>query len=279
VVDEGSGTFAFVAYGGNGNVMGLVNATDGTISARYEYGPFGEPLRASGHQAANPFRFSTKYCDTESGLYYYGYRYNDPSTGRWLSRDPIGEEGGIALYTCVDNDILARSDYLGLQDQEAANPELMEEIAIEFLEKNIDWVSSFAASVVEGIRPHCVARGGIVFSGPLFLAKLPTTRIVAAVGIELVPLHRVLAELVSTGFVSGKVVFTPVWECCCYTYDDKAILREAKFGFKDATFKGTVAIVVYPSPDKEVTLHSRESTVDLPLPTLTMPMETCPRSQ
>jgi RHS repeat-associated protein len=42
---------------------------------------------------ANPFLFSTKYYDWETGLYYYGYRYYDPSTGRWLSRDPINEAG------------------------------------------------------------------------------------------------------------------------------------------------------------------------------------------
>jgi RHS repeat-associated protein len=41
---------------------------------------------------ANPFRFSTKYLDAETGLYYYGYRYYMPETGRWLGRDPLGEE-------------------------------------------------------------------------------------------------------------------------------------------------------------------------------------------
>lgn len=39
----------FCAYDGNGNVSALVSATDGTVSARYEYGPFGEPLRARSH--------------------------------------------------------------------------------------------------------------------------------------------------------------------------------------------------------------------------------------
>jgi len=49
----------------------------------------------------NPFRFSTKYQDDESDLVYYGYRYYNASTGRWLSRDPIGEKGGINLYVLV----------------------------------------------------------------------------------------------------------------------------------------------------------------------------------
>jgi RHS repeat-associated protein len=82
----------FASYDGNGNVTMLVNATDGTETARYEYGPFGELLRATGPMAkANPFRFSTKYQDGETDLLYYGYRYYNASTGRWLSPDPIGD--------------------------------------------------------------------------------------------------------------------------------------------------------------------------------------------
>src|SRR5208283_4718650 len=57
-------TNAFAAYDGNGNVMALVNAANGTISAEYDYGPFGEVIRATGPMAkANPFRFSTQYQD------------------------------------------------------------------------------------------------------------------------------------------------------------------------------------------------------------------------
>ena len=48
-------------------------------------------------------RFSTKYYDAETDLYYYGYRYYSPSLGRWISRDPIEEEGGVNLYNCNYN--------------------------------------------------------------------------------------------------------------------------------------------------------------------------------
>jgi RHS repeat-associated protein len=69
-----------------------VKASDGSFSARYEYGPFAEPIRSSGPLAdAQPLRFSTKYTDNESGFLYYGYRYYNPGSGRWLSRDPISE--------------------------------------------------------------------------------------------------------------------------------------------------------------------------------------------
>jgi RHS repeat-associated protein len=62
----------------------------------------------------NPFRFSTKYQDDETGFLYYGYRYYDPDPGRWLNRDPIEEEGGVNVYTFVSNEPDTRSDYLGL---------------------------------------------------------------------------------------------------------------------------------------------------------------------
>jgi hypothetical protein len=44
---------------------------------------------------------------------YYGYRYYDPVTGRWPSRDPIEEEGGINLYGFVGNDAVGKVDFLG----------------------------------------------------------------------------------------------------------------------------------------------------------------------
>ena len=45
----------------------------------------------------------------------YTYRYYDPLTGRWPSRDPIEEEGGINLYGFVGNDVLNSVDALGLR--------------------------------------------------------------------------------------------------------------------------------------------------------------------
>jgi len=43
----------------------------------------------------------------------YGYRYYDPVTGRWPSRDPIGERGGVNLYGFVYNSPMGWIDYLG----------------------------------------------------------------------------------------------------------------------------------------------------------------------
>ena len=114
----GSGPAAgthFAAYDGNGNVVALSAASDGSVTARYEYGPFGEPIRLSGPAAANsPFRFSTKRTCHTTDLVLYEYRAYSPSTGRWPSRDPIGEEGGPNVYGCVNNAGIDQVDPLGL---------------------------------------------------------------------------------------------------------------------------------------------------------------------
>ncbi len=114
MVNAGSGGVHFPAYDLNGNVMGLVNATNGIISAKYEYGPFGEVFCSVGDMAkVNPFQFSTKYTDNETDFVYYGYRYYSPPLGRWLSRDPIEEQGGLNLYGFVNNDPVNKWDKLG----------------------------------------------------------------------------------------------------------------------------------------------------------------------
>jgi RHS repeat-associated protein len=109
-------TNCFVAFDGNGNVAALADAASTNILAHYEYGPFGELLRATGPMAkANPFRFSTKYQDDETDLMMYPARPYNPSTGHWLSRDPAEEEqGGPNLYGFVGNDPVGSVDYLGL---------------------------------------------------------------------------------------------------------------------------------------------------------------------
>ena len=112
----GQATNCFAIYDGNGNVAALTDADGTNLVAHYEYGPFGEPLRATGPMAkANPFRFSTKYQDDETDLLYYGHRYYGSSTGGWLSRDPMGETAAERnLYAFVHNDAISSYDVLGL---------------------------------------------------------------------------------------------------------------------------------------------------------------------
>jgi RHS repeat-associated protein len=104
----------FCAMDGNGNMVATVKASDGTTSAVYEYDPFGKGLRATGTMAKeNPFRFSTKRADDGLDLTVYEYRPYNPSSGRWLTRDPIQEHGGNNLYTFAFNAAVNHFDRLG----------------------------------------------------------------------------------------------------------------------------------------------------------------------
>jgi RHS repeat-associated protein len=103
-------------YDNNGNVTELYDGDSGEIVGQYEYDPYGNTIKAEGQAAReNNIRFSTKEYDSSTGLYYYGYRYYDPTTGRWPSRDPIEERGGLNLYGFVNNDGVDQWDYLGLE--------------------------------------------------------------------------------------------------------------------------------------------------------------------
>jgi len=119
------GDVCFPYYDANGNVTELVD-TNGTTVAHYEYDPYGNIIAQSGPAATNnPFRFSTKYRDEETGWYYYGYRYYSPELGRWTRRDPLGEDGGCNLFRMLANNALSFFDPLGLDDQ--SRPDWLDE--------------------------------------------------------------------------------------------------------------------------------------------------------
>jgi RHS repeat-associated protein len=108
----------FKCYDGNGNVAALVNAPNGTESARYDYGPFAEPLRMTGTMAKlNPIRFSTQYADDVSGDVKYLHRDYTVEIGRWLSRDPIANVRknvrDLNLYLACRNNPVGVYDLLG----------------------------------------------------------------------------------------------------------------------------------------------------------------------
>jgi RHS repeat-associated protein len=113
---------SYYHYDGNGNVTALTSGA-GTVQAAYTYGPFGETLRAAGPLAqANPWRFSTKYQDDETGLLYYGYRFYNPTDGRWPSRDPIEEAGGRNLNSFTFNEPCNFFDILGREPFKLSGP-------------------------------------------------------------------------------------------------------------------------------------------------------------
>jgi RHS repeat-associated protein len=112
----------YYLYDANGNVVQVLDASDGTVAANYDCDAYGNRLNTpDSGEYDQPFRFSTKYWDDETGLGYWGYRYYSSRLGRWLSRDLIEEEGGFNLYCHALNQPPNLVDRLGLQSTQPAS--------------------------------------------------------------------------------------------------------------------------------------------------------------
>jgi RHS repeat-associated protein len=114
IINHITGKRYYPLYDTMGNVTELTDET-GAVVARYRYSAYGKLIEESGVAAGEcSFRFSTKYWDAEVGLYWYGYRYYSAELGRWLTRDPLREEGGLNLYAFVKNSPINKWDATGL---------------------------------------------------------------------------------------------------------------------------------------------------------------------
>jgi len=143
---------------GNGNIMVLINSATGSADGVFDYSPFGvvtKSVVAGSATGACPFGFSSKYLDAETGLNYYGFRYYNPSTGRWLSRDPAEEQGGLNLYGFIGNSSVNAIDLLGL----VMKPECVKKLA--------DIVAQAGKLAAEFAKydPIADARGGFKIPG------------------------------------------------------------------------------------------------------------------
>ncbi|MCX5846567.1 MAG: hypothetical protein NTW12_09485 [Deltaproteobacteria bacterium] len=102
----------YYLYDGKGNVTAVIDSSQ-TVVAAYTYDPFGNLLTRTG-ALDQPYQFSTKPYDLATGLSYFGKRFYSPSAGRWTTRDPIGERGGLNLYGFVGNNPINYIDPIGL---------------------------------------------------------------------------------------------------------------------------------------------------------------------
>lgn len=100
---------------GLGSVAELTNSL-GMVVKSYRYKSFGERVFLSElGSLPQPYTFTGREYDSESGFYYYRARYYDPKAGRFISRDPIGFQGGDTnFYRYVQNNPINWVDPEGL---------------------------------------------------------------------------------------------------------------------------------------------------------------------
>ncbi len=95
----------------------IIAITDsaGNVVQRYEYDSFGAITYTQEATFKQPYTYTGREYDDESGLYYYRARYNDSKIGRFISEDPIGFNGGdVNFYAYVGNNPVNFVDPLGL---------------------------------------------------------------------------------------------------------------------------------------------------------------------
>jgi RHS repeat-associated protein len=98
-----------------GSIRELVDASNGAIRARYDYDPYGKRTKLSGDLEADQ-GYTGHYEHAASGLTLAPFRAYDCVLGRWISRDPIEEAGGLNLYGYV------RGSPIGLRDPDGKLP-------------------------------------------------------------------------------------------------------------------------------------------------------------
>ncbi|HHI80358.1 MAG TPA: RHS repeat-associated core domain-containing protein, partial [Planctomycetes bacterium] len=147
-----------------GSTKALTLGSNGTVVESYDYDPFGKPkiFDKNGQQttappSGNPFLFTGREYDQETGFYDYRSRTYDPATGTFLQEDPLGMEDDLnpvvyalsnpVSFTDPMGTLSIREAVSGLFDFMKANADILGDMvvgAIPFLEEILDIISALS---------------------------------------------------------------------------------------------------------------------------------------
>jgi len=166
---------------------------NGTLTARYDYDPYGQRSTQFGGTAIT-FGYTGHFIHGPTGDYLAMYRALDSTIGRWLSRDPIAEQGGVNLYAYVANDPIDSIDPAGLC--------LLGDIPV-YVPPNLDeQILVGAALLVGGI----VVTAGAVIVAATIIEAAP---VVIAATIEAAPAWASWGPAAVGGLTAALSNFTP----------------------------------------------------------------------
>jgi RHS repeat-associated protein len=107
-----SGTTSYYEGDGNGSITSLSNSA-GSLASTYGYDSFGQVTVQTG-AVANPFQYTGREFDSETGTYEFRARYYGAGVGRFVGEDPARYLSGVNFYSYTDNNPVNETDPLGL---------------------------------------------------------------------------------------------------------------------------------------------------------------------
>ena len=196
-------------FDGLGSVAALSDSS-ANIVEKYSYDVFGEPvIRDANDQILttsdynNPYMFTGREYDSETGDYYYRARYYKPEIGRFLQPDPTGYDDGTNMYTYVHNNPVINLDPYGLLCMLREYRELVfvgggipHAGLILGLHEDIDFGPKGKKGTVKSVPGECPFKGGVPWG------KVETW----------------VLEITKTGEIKYGHAERPL--CCCATCED-----------------------------------------------------------
>lgn len=148
-----------------GNICCLLDS-EGAVAKTYRYSAFGEYSASSGLD--NPWLFSSKRIDQDTGLFYFGKRDYNPVIGRWTTPDPQGFEEGPNLYAYVFNRPMTLYDPYGLFSLGDLGGQAFGKLT------NVASITGFCMkNYARHFMPPSTARFALEITGSLLQGKLP----------------------------------------------------------------------------------------------------------
>jgi len=132
----------------NGNLIALIDAKTGTLTHHTRYTAFGESFQDS----PISWGFSSKRKDAETGLIFFGRRYYDPESGRFITKDPLGDRDGPNLYAYVSNNPLIFIDLFGLICERCGGEDHPSYSPMRWIRSGVEYVGS----CIESFSRHCI---------------------------------------------------------------------------------------------------------------------------
>lgn len=187
IVMNRGGVDVYYAQDGLGSVTDLLDSMENIVES-FSYDAYGMP--SSDSSVGNPYLFTGREFDPETGLYFYRARYYDPEIGRFITTDPIGFAGGTNLYNYVSNNPINFVDPLGLFSNDWGSDGLrcsgnaLGCIALcgegaKFFGKLLGWLlGNECEKACEEIQRKCSDGGNVQRGDPTFLqsCQTPTPR-------------------------------------------------------------------------------------------------------